>query len=205
MLFARDGLTKRTFVPRVAGALGVVAAALAAACSTTTPSTPSAKVSDNTLEISGFGYLVPGKNQAIVNLRSKSNSNVYGIVTFYEKNGKTSVAATVWNLSLGPHSIYIHETGNCSSPNAASAGPVWNVAPPGAKRSGQLPELYVGTEGNSYMQATITGVTIGDHQPTDIVGRAVVVHQSLDPDPKPMYGGSPTGWIACGVIQQGGS
>jgi Cu-Zn family superoxide dismutase len=176
---------------------------LIGACGTA-PSEPSAKVSDNTLEISGFGYLAPGKNQAVVNLRSKSNSNVYGTVTFYEKNGKTSVAATVFNLSLGPHSIYIHETGNCSSPNAASAGPVWNVAPPGAKRSGQLPELYVGTEGNSYMQATITGVTIGDHQPTDIVGRSVVVHARVDPDPQPQFGGAPNGWLACGIIQQGG-
>ena len=182
----------------------MLGAMLLTACNTTSPSQPEATVSNNTLEITGFGYLAPGKNQAVVNLRSKSNSNVYGTITFYEKNGKTSVAATIFNLSLGPHSLYIHETGNCSSPNAASAGPVWNVAPPGAKRSGQLPELYVGTEGNSFMQATITGVSIGDSKPTDIVGRSVVVHQTLDPDPKPLYGGSPTGWIACGVIQQGG-
>jgi len=182
----------------------VLGSVLLGACNTTTPSQPSATVSNNTLEVTGFGYLAPGKNQAVVNLRSKSNSNVYGTVTFYEKDGKIGVAATVFNLTLGPHSIYIHETGNCSSPNAASAGPVWNIAPPGAKRSGQLPELYVGTEGNSYMQATITGVTIGDNKPTDIVGHSVVVHQTLDPDPKPLYGGSPTGWIACGIIQQGG-
>src|SRR5450432_618076 len=182
----------------------MLGAMLLTACNTTSPSQPEATVSNNKLEITGFGYLAPGKNQAVVNLRSKSNSNVYGTITFYEKNGKTSVAATIFNLSLGPHSLYIHETGNCSSPNAASAGPVWNVAPPGAKRTGQLPELYVGTEGNSFMQATITGVSIGDSKPTDIVGRSVVVHQTLDPDPKPLYGGSPTGWIACGVIQQGG-
>jgi hypothetical protein len=31
----------------------------------------------------------------------------------------------------------------------------------------------------------------------------VVVHETHDPDPKPLYGGSPTGWIACGVIEQG--
>jgi Cu-Zn family superoxide dismutase len=181
----------------------MVGAVLVGACSTPPPSEPSAKVTDDTLQITGFGYLAPGKNQAMARLRSKSNSNVYGLVTFYEKNGKTSVAATVFNLSLGPHSIYIHETGNCSSPNAASAGPVWNVAPPGAKRSGQLPELYVGTENNSYMQVTITDVTIGDHKPTDIVGRSVVVHAGLDPDPKPQFGGAPNGWVACGVIEQG--
>ena len=82
---------------------------------------------------------------------------------------------------------------------------MWNVPgnPPGAKRSGHLPELFVGSEGHSNLQATITGVTVGDGKPTDVVGHAVVVHESLDPDPKPQYGGSPTGWIACGVIKQG--
>lgn len=181
------------------------AAALAlAVAGCNTPSTPTASVKDNTLEVTGFGYFLPGKNQAVARLRSKSNSNVYGIVTFYERNGKTSVAATVWNLSLGPHSFYIHENGNCSSPNAASAGPVWNAAPAGERRSGQLPELFVGTEGNSQMQATVTGISIGDKKPTDIVGRAVVVHSGLDPDPKPQFGGVPNGWVACGVIEQGG-
>jgi Cu-Zn family superoxide dismutase len=179
-----------------------VLAASIAGCNT--PSTPTATVKDDTLEVTGFGYLAPGKNQAVARLRSKSNSNVYGTVTFYEKNGKTSVAATVWNLSLGPHSFYIHENGNCSSPNAASAGPVWNVAPSGQRRSGQLPELFVGTEGNSYMQATVSGISIGDKKPTDIVGRAVVVHAGLDPDPKPQFGGVPNGWVACGIIEQGG-
>jgi len=183
--------------------LAVLLALVSAACNT--PSTPTAKVTDDSLQVTGFGYLAPGSNQAIANLKSKSNSNTYGIVTFYEKNGKVSVAATVFNMiNMGPHSIYIHENGNCSSPNAASAGPVWNVAPPGAKRSGQLPELYVGTEGNTQMQATLTGVTLGDKKPTDIVGRAVVVHSSVVQDPKPEFGGVPNGWIACGVIQQGG-
>jgi Cu-Zn family superoxide dismutase len=115
------------------------------------------------------------------------------------------MAATVFNLAMGPHSIYIHETGNCSSPNAASAGPVWTVAgaPPGARRAGQLPELYVGTEGNSTLQATLTGITVGDRGPRDVVGHAVVVQAGVDPDPKPQFGGVPNGWIACGVIEQG--
>lgn len=182
-------------VPLLAGALG--------ACSSP-PTTPTATLTNDTLQVTGLGYFAPGRNQAVVNLRSKSNSNVYGTITFREKDGKTSVAAIVWNLSIGPHSIYIHENGNCSSPNAASAGPVWNVAPPGQKRSGQLPELQVGTQGNAYMQATIAGVSIGDKKPTDIVGRAVVVHATLVEDPKPEFGGVPNGWLACGIIVQGG-
>jgi Cu-Zn family superoxide dismutase len=182
--------------------VAVLLAGLLAACRTTTSTTSTA---NDTLDIPGLGIFKPGPDQATARLVSKSNSNTYGIITFRQKGDKVGIAATIFNLSLGPNSIYIHETGNCSSPNAASAGPVWNVPgnPAGAKRTGHLPELFVGTEGNSNLQATITGVTIGDGKPTDIVGRAVVVHQTLDPDPKPLYGGSPTGWIACGVILQG--
>ncbi len=179
----------------------VLSLALLAACGTTTSTTTT---TGDTLNVPGPSILSPGRNQAIARVVSKSGSASYGIVTFRQSGDKVTVAATIWNLDLGLHSFYIHENGNCSSPNAASAGPVWNVAPPGAKRSGQLPDLYVGTEGNASLQATITGVSIGDHKPTDIVGRAVVVHAGLDPDPKPQFGGERNGWIACGVIIQGG-
>jgi superoxide dismutase, Cu-Zn family len=177
-------------------------AALVVACGTTTSTT---STSNDTLDIPGLGLFKPGPNQASARLISKSNSNTYGIITFRQSGDKVGIGATIFNLSPGPHSIYIHETGNCSSPNAASAGPVWNLPgrPPGAKRSGDLPELFVGSEGNAYFQTTITGVTVGSGKATDLVGHSVVVHETLDPDPKPLYGGSPTGWIACGVIEQG--
>jgi superoxide dismutase, Cu-Zn family len=179
-----------------------LAAALLAACGASTTTTTT---SNDTLVLPGLGLFPPDAKQATARLVSKSHSNAYGIITFRQKGDKVGVAATIFGLNLGPHSIYIHETGNCSSPNAASAGPVWNLSggPPGSKRSGDLPQLFVGTEGNSNMQTTITGVTVGDGKPTDVVGHAVVVHETLDPDPKPLYGGSPTGWIACGVIEQG--
>jgi Cu-Zn family superoxide dismutase len=173
--------------------------ALLAACGATMSTTTT---TGDTLNVPGPSIFTPGPDQAIARLVSKNGSASYGIVTFRQRGDKVTVAATVWTLDPGPHSFYIHENGNCSSPNAASAGPVWNAAPPGAKRSGQLPELYVGTDGNAQMQATITGVSIGDHKPTDIVGRAVVVHATLDPDPKPEFGVR-NGWLACGVIVQG--
>jgi Cu-Zn family superoxide dismutase len=201
MRSAHDGLTTRRCVARLLTV--ALPGALLVACGTTA-TTSTTSTSNDTLDITGPGFFKPGPNQATARLVSKSNSNTYGIVTFRQSGDKVGVAATIFNLSLGPHSIYIHETGNCSSPNAASAGPVWNVPgnPPGARRSGHLPELFVNTENNAYLQATITGVTVGGGKPNDVVGRAVVVHQTLDADPKPLYGGSPTGWIACGVIDQ---
>jgi len=99
--------------------------------------------------------------------------------------------------------MYIHEVGNCSSPNAASAGKVWALvgAAPGRTRSGNLPELVAGTEGNANVVADLRGITVGDGSPLDIVGHSVVVHSGLDPDPRPEFGVR-NGWLACGVIER---
>jgi len=168
------------------------------ACGTTVAPGP-----NDSVQITGPGFFAPGPQQASAQLLPKSNSRVYGIVTFKQNGDKVGVAAAVFNMmNSGPHSIYIHENGNCSSPNAASAGAVWQIpgTPSGAKRAGDLPELWASTEANAAMQATLTGLSVGDGKPTDVVGHAVVVHSGIDRDPNPQFGGAPNGWLACGVI-----
>lgn len=130
------------------------------------------------------------------------NSSVAGTISFSRRGDKVSVAALVQELSPGRHRIFIHEVGNCSSPNAASAGKVWSVpgAAPG-KRLGDLPEIVASGEGNASLVVSVSGITIGDGGPTDVVGRSVVVHDSLNPDPKPEFGVA-NDWLACGVIER---
>src|SRR5262249_47055213 len=180
---------------------GALAIALAACGSAGVEPGPNQSV-----QITGPGIFAPGPQQATAQLLPKSNSRVYGIVTFKQNGDKVGVAAAVFNMmNSGAHSIYIHENGNCSSPNAASAGPVWQIpgATAGGKRAGDLPELWAGTEANAAMQGTLTGLSVGDGKLTDVVGHAVVVHSGIDRDPKPQFGGVPNGWLACGVIKQG--
>ncbi len=142
-------------------------------------------------------------NGARADLQSKSGSATYGVVNFSQRGANVLVVAQIFNLAPGPHSFYIHETGNCNSPNAASAGPVWNAsnAPPKQRRTGDLPQLFVGTEGNVSMSAQVSGVSVGTGAWNDIVGRAVVVHDSVVDDPRPEYGAK-NGWIACGIIER---
>jgi superoxide dismutase, Cu-Zn family len=140
---------------------------------------------------------------AVARLSPKNSSSVGGTVSFVQRGDKVVVAAIVHELTPGPHSMYIHEVGNCSSPNAASAGKVWALvgAAPGRTRSGNLPELVAGSEGTANVVADLRGVTLGDGSPLDIVGHAVVVHSGLDPDPRPEFGVR-NGWLACGVIER---
>ena len=150
-----------------------------------------------------FADIMPKKGVgAVAKLSPKNGSSVGGTVTFVQRGDKVVIAAVVHELSPGPHSMYIHEVGNCSSPNAASAGKVWALvgAPPGRTRSGNLPEVVAGSQGNASVVADLRGITLGDGSPLDIVGRAVVVHSGVDLDPRPEFGVL-NGWLACGVIQ----
>jgi Cu-Zn family superoxide dismutase len=140
---------------------------------------------------------------AVAKLLPKNGSSVGGTVTFVQRGDKVVVAAVVHELMPGPHSMYIHEVGNCSSPNAASAGKVWQLvgAAPGRARSGNLPDLIAGSAGNASVVGDLRGITLGDGSPLDIIGHAVVVHSGIDPDPRPEFGVL-NGWLACGVIQR---
>jgi superoxide dismutase, Cu-Zn family len=138
----------------------------------------------------------------VARITPKNGSTVRGIVSFTQKGDRVAVAGQFFELLPGPHSIYIHEIGNCSSPNAASAGPVWNVAGwASGKRSGDLPQIYAGTEGRADFSISVRELSVGTGQPNDVIGHSVVVQANVDPDPKAEFGVR-NGWLACGVIQR---
>ena len=138
----------------------------------------------------------------VAKVTPKNGSTVRGIITFTQAGDRVAVAGQFFELYSGRHSLYIHEIGNCSSFNAASAGPVWNVAGAmGGKRTGQLPELFAGTEGRAEVSYKAQDISVGTGKPDDVIGHSVVIHAGLDPDPKAEFGVR-NGWIACGVIER---
>jgi Cu-Zn family superoxide dismutase len=140
---------------------------------------------------------------AVARVEPRNNSTVRGTIAFTQRGDRVYITATFVELWPGPHSLYIHAVGNCSSPNAASAGPVWNIAgaAPAGKRTGVLPQINAGTEGYAGLQTTTAELSVGTGKPNDVIGHAVVVHAALDPDPKPEFGVR-NGWLACGVIER---
>jgi len=140
---------------------------------------------------------------AVANLVPRNNSTVRGTISFTQRGSKVWISGNFVELRPGAHSIYIHTVGNCSSANAASAGPVWNAAgaAAGDKRTGDLPQLYAGTEGNAVLQIATAELSVGTGEANDVIGHSVVVHGSLDPDPKAEFGVR-NNWLACGVIER---
>lgn len=123
-------------------------------------------------------------------------------------DGGVRLSGRIEGLTPGArHGFHLHETGDCSAPDASSAGAHFNPgghahgAPDSAERHlGDLPNLEADTGGVATVDAFIAGATLGDGGGNDLVLRAVIVHVAADD-----YTTQPTGnsgaRIACGVIQ----
>ena len=137
----------------------------------------------------------------VARLAPSNGSTVRGVISFSQRGEKVWISAAFTELFPGPHSLYIHAVGNCSSGNAASAGPVWNAAAAGGKRTGDLPQIYAGTEGNAQLQITTPDLSVGTGAANDVLGHSVIVYAHLDPDPKAEFGVR-NDRLACGVIER---
>ncbi|MDR2327998.1 MAG: superoxide dismutase family protein [Comamonas sp.] len=135
-------------------------------------------------------------------------NNISGYFRVYEVNRDTvRVIAQVKGLAPGSeHGFHVHENGNCSSPDAMSAGGHYN--PTGHQHGksgpeshvGDLPSLMADAAGTAFLVWETKDLSIGTGKPSDIKGRAVVVHKDKDD-----YTTQPTGnsgaRLGCGVIQ----
>jgi Cu-Zn family superoxide dismutase len=143
---------------------------------------------------------------ATAKLESKSDSKAMGTATFKVEGGKVHMKVEMTGLTPGEHAIHIHEKGDCSAPDASSAGGHWNpsgenhgkwgVAP---FHHGDIGNLKADANGKATLSFSTDLWTVGDGKPSDIVGKAVVVHLKED-DFKTQPSGNAGGRVACGVI-----
>mgnify|MGYP006284416749 FL=1 len=63
---------------------------------------------------------------AVAVLSSASGSNVNGEAKFTQVENGVKMQVTVKEISPGPHAIHLHGKGDCSAPDASSAGGHWN-------------------------------------------------------------------------------
>ncbi len=142
-------------------------------------------------------------SKATAQLESKSGSKVTGTVTFTKVGDEVQVVADIHNLAPGKHGFHIHEKGDCSAPDAASAGAHFN---PTQKHHGgpTTADHHAGDLGN--ITADASGTAHVDWKGklslsgTDsIIGKSVVVHEKED-DLKTDPSGNSGARIACGAI-----
>ncbi|MGH8175548.1 MAG: superoxide dismutase family protein [Steroidobacter sp.] len=105
------------------------------------------------------------------------------------------------------HGFHIHERGDCSAPDASSAGGHFNPAgakhgaPDSAsKHGGDMLNIRANADGVANVDVRATGATLRTGQSTDILNKAIVIHAKPD-DYKTQPSGDSGDRIACGVIQ----
>jgi Cu-Zn family superoxide dismutase len=147
----------------------------------------------------------PAVATAVATLEGRSDVQLSGQATFTETTGGVRVTLDLTGTPPGPHGVHLHEIGDCSAPDATSAGAHFN--PTGShhgghdtaeRHAGDLGNIEVGADGVGHLDLTVPGLTVAPG-PTSVVGRAIVVHADID-DLTTQPTGNSGARIGCGVI-----
>lgn len=146
----------------------------------------------------------PSAPDAIVILNPTQGQSAGGIATFTASSDGVEVSIDLSGLTPGEHGIHIHEVGDCSAPDASSAGGHFNPAAaqhgaPGAPshHAGDFGNITANTEGRAHLAFVSQSFQLEGEQ--SIVGRAFIVHEKPD-DLTTQPTGNSGGRIACGII-----
>lgn len=143
---------------------------------------------------------------AVAPLQSTSGNTATGAVSFTQNGDKVRVSGVVRGLKANAeHGFHLHQKGDCSSPDAMSAGGHFNPdnQPHGQHsgphhHAGDLPSLKADASGVAQFSFETSAISVGSGA-SDVVGRALIVHRDADD-----YTTQPTGnsgpRVACAVI-----
>ena len=157
--------------------------------------------------LGGPAILIEPELRATASLTPTAGNEVEGQVAFLVADSKDGVyvRARIEGLQEGLHGFHVHENGDCSAPDASSAGGHFNPADTqhGARTDA---ERHVGDLGN--LQADDDGIADVDFRdqelalggPASILGKAVVVHAGPD-DLESQPSGDAGSRVACGVLE----
>ena len=193
----------------------VLAAALAGGCkhndaakTTTEPGMGSGGTATGDTAGSGSADTTAKAPRAIATLAgTKGHEGVKGTIQFVEEPGHgVLVNAHVEGLTPGDHGFHIHEKGDCSAPDATSAGGHFNPsghkhgAPDGAEHhEGDLGNLTAGDDGVADKIITLTDISLTDGAANDVIGKGFILHDKAD-DFTTQPTGNAGGRVACGVV-----
>ncbi len=147
----------------------------------------------------------PGPSAAQATMKPVKKQKVKGVIHFTQEGSNVKVEANIEGLKPGPHGFHIHETGDCSAKDFASAGGHFNPghkahgAPSAAeKHAGDMGNIIADSKGKAKLTLELTDASLGG--PEGLVGKAVIIHEKAD-DMKTAPTGNAGGRWACGVIE----
>jgi superoxide dismutase, Cu-Zn family len=156
--------------------------------------------------VAALAETAPAAKEAVAVINSASGSSVTGVLKITQEGSTLSVVADIQGLPPNSkHGFHIHEFGDCSAPDATSAGSHYD--PMGTKHHGMLMDKmkHAGDMGNidadangkAHVSVKLEGVSINGPE-APVLGRAVIIHAKEDDASQPV--GNAGGRIGCGVI-----
>jgi Cu-Zn family superoxide dismutase len=191
-------------------ALSVAAALLAGCGKRDEPATPAADTADTpatTVTPSPADAPAPAASAA-VQLAPTQGHNATGTLNIQTEGEALHISGRLSGLPPnGEFGFHIHEKGDCSAPDASSAGGHFNPsnAPHGnpqgeTHHAGDMLNAKSDADGVAQVDAVTSGVSLTAGQPNDARGKAIVLHEKAD-DYATQPSGNSGARIACGVIQ----
>ena len=149
---------------------------------------------------------------AVARLSAKGGSQVRGEIKFTQVGSRVRIEGEITGLAAGAKGLHIHEKGDCSAADAASAGGHFDPREPknwstrhggphtAERHAGDLGNIVFDQNGKAVVNMMVRGIAV-DRGPIGILGRALVVHFQAD-DLKTDPTGNAGARAACGVIER---
>lgn len=181
------------------------------ACNTTKPQEENADDAEAATEAVEEATQVEASSLAVAAISSASGSTLSGEATFTDNgDGTVNFELSVQNATPGSHAIHLHANGDCSAPDAKSAGGHWNPAETDhGKRgessmfhAGDIDNLEVDVDSTGSLSLTVNGWSVGGPDSTNVIGRAIIIHAAAD-DFVSQPSGAAGPRVGCGVVTEG--
>jgi superoxide dismutase, Cu-Zn family len=142
-----------------------------------------------------------------VTVQAKSKSKLSGKATLTETPEGVKIMLALENVAPpGDHGAHVHEKGDCSADDAASAGGHFNpgghphALPAGSPRHlGDLGNINIGKDGKGTLEIVAAGANLKEGDPSSFLGKSIIVHEKKDDGGQPT--GNAGGRIGCAEIK----
>jgi Cu-Zn family superoxide dismutase len=157
------------------------------------PATPAAAPASAPASQPAAAAAAAAPEKITAKIESRSGSTVSGEVTLTPTADGVKVVATIQAPKGGTHAVHIHVSGDCSAPDAKSAGDHFN--PDGhqhglpdaeQKHLGDLGNVTIGDDGTGNLEIEVKGANLKPGDARSFAGRALIVHEKADDGGQPV-------------------